>query len=175
MVPLQLITGHFYLAAAFGIAILAELWHRISLHLPQLVPLGTVSGHKCHPCRGQEDQQCGVHVAVAAVLLTSGRLCSQYSYASDVSTNQSINAATDLPLRDIPRIVTSTSACQSQRKAIVSAIWLTEMTMKWLIYFLHTMETGLFWHLTHDILAFNLGCCNLHPIVCFPVSVVLEK
>ena len=116
MVTLQLITGDFYLAAAFGIAILAELWYRISLHLPQLVPLGTVSGHKRHPRQGQKDQQRGVHVAVAAVLLTSGWLCSQYSYPADVTTNQSINAATDLPLRDIPRLVTSTSACLSITK-----------------------------------------------------------
>ena len=77
MVTLQLITGDFYLAAAFGIAILAELWHRISLHLPQLVPLGTVSGHKRHPRQGQEGQQRGVHVAVAAVLLTSRQLCGE--------------------------------------------------------------------------------------------------
>ena len=105
MVILQLITGYFYLAAAFGIAILAELWHRISLHLPQLVSLGTVSGHKRHPCQGQEGQQRGVHVEVAAVLLTSGRLCGQYCYPADVSTNQSIIDATDLPLRDIPCMV----------------------------------------------------------------------
>ena len=77
MVTLQLNTGDFYLAATFGIAILAELWYRISLHLPQLVPLGTVSGHKRHPRQGQKDQQRGVHVAVAAVLLTSRQLCGE--------------------------------------------------------------------------------------------------
>ena len=144
MVILQLITGYFNLAAAFGNAILAELRHRISLHLPQLVPLGTVSGHKRHPCQGQEGQQRGVHVAVAAVLLTSRRLCGQYSYPADVSKNQSINAATEIPLRDIPRIVNSTSACQSRRKAIVYQTLMTEMTMKWLNYFLLTQETGPF-------------------------------
>ena len=87
MVILQLITGYFYLTAGFGNAILAELWHRISLHLPQLVPLGTVSGHKRHPRQGQEGQQRGVHVAVAAAILTSRRLCGQYFYPADVSTN----------------------------------------------------------------------------------------
>ena len=107
MVTLQLITGDFYLATAYGIAILAELWHRISLHLPQLVPLGTVRGHKCHPRQGQEGQQRGVHVAVAAAILSSRRLCSQYSFPADVSTNQSINDAT--ALTDIPCMVTSTS------------------------------------------------------------------
>ena len=80
MITLQLNTGDFYLAATFGIAILAELWYRISLHLPQLVPLGTVSGHKRHPCQGQEGQQRGVHVAVAAALLSSRRLCGPYFY-----------------------------------------------------------------------------------------------
>ena len=98
MVTLKLITGDFYLAAAFGISILAELWHCISLHLPQLVPLGTVSGRKRHPRQAQEGQQCGVHAAVAAVLLTSGRLCGKYFYPAHMSTNQSINDGTDLPL-----------------------------------------------------------------------------
>ena len=166
MITLQLNTGDLYLAAAFGIAILAELWYRISLHLPQLVPLGTVSGHKCHPRRGKEDQQRGVHVAVATAILTSRQLCGQYFYPADVSTNQSINAATDLPLRDIlvwwPQHL---PVNHKGRPLYPQYDWL-----KWpwndLSIFLHTMETGLFWHLRHDILAFNLGCCNLHPLHC---------